>query len=201
MPDGRQYRDGRHTDGARQSGSRPLAGRRAVLRAWSLALLAAAVASFDWVPGPAGSEARVAARAWDVGGLFGGGWEGDKDPVNPFTLYGTVQCVVGVGGGEWGVGMRGEEGKGEWEAQGPHTPRDASAARVTMAWDGIFAAWKKYYIERLEGEKVLSRAKGFTATACVAALDNAAETPELQALPIGAKVSVIGNAVCQGRGE
>ncbi|CAI7791304.1 unnamed protein product, partial [Closterium sp. NIES-53] len=34
----------------------------------------------------------------------------------------------------------------------------------------------------------------------VAALDNAAETPELQALPIGAKVSVIGNAVC-GKGE
>ncbi|CAI5954062.1 unnamed protein product [Closterium sp. NIES-64] len=151
LPDDRQHRVAHHTNGARQSGSRPqLVGRRAVIRAWSLALLTAAVASFDWVPGPAGSEARVAARAWDVGALFGGGWEGDKDPINPFTLYGTVQ--------------------------------------------------KKYYIERLEGEKVLSRGKGFTATACVAALDNAAETPELQALPIGAKVSVIGNAVC-GKGE
>ncbi|CAI5942274.1 unnamed protein product [Closterium sp. NIES-65] len=97
LPDDRQHRVAHHTNGARQSGSRPqLVGRRAVIRAWSLALLTAAVASFDWVPGPAGSEARVAARAWDVGALFGGGWEGDKDPINPFTLYGTVQCVTGV---------------------------------------------------------------------------------------------------------
>ncbi|CAI7884842.1 unnamed protein product [Closterium sp. NIES-54] len=110
--------DGWHTDGARQSGSRPpVGGRRTVIRTWSLALLTAAVASFDWAPVPTGSEARVAARAWDVGGLFGGVWEGDKDPINPFTLYGTVQCV------------------------GPHTSRDASAAHATVAWNVMFVAW------------------------------------------------------------
>lgn len=47
---------------------------------------------------------------------------------------------------------------------------------------------KKYVIEQLSGEKVVSRARGFTVDTCVSAIPQAAETPEFQGLPTGDKV-------------
>lgn len=70
----------------------------------------------------------------------------EKDPVQPFTLYGSV--------------------------------------------------FKKYFIEKIVDGRVVSRKKGFTSTACVNALDANKETPELQRVPAGLKVVIIGEPVC-----
>lgn len=43
---------------------------------------------------------------------------------------------------------------------------------------------------------MISRKKGFTSTACVNALDANKETPELQGVPAGLKVVIIGEPVC-----
>eukprot|EP00892_Ulva_mutabilis_P003182 jgi/Ulvmu1/12865/UM098_0050.1 len=70
-----------------------------------------------------------------------------NDPVDPFTLYGTV--------------------------------------------------FRKYLIEKLEGEKVVSRKKGITTVVCTSALPAALETPEVQFLPLGEKARLAGNAQCR----
>ena len=58
------------------------------------------------------------------------------------------------------------------------------------------ACSKKYWIEKLEGEKVVGRKKGFTATACTAAVAAASETPQFQFLPTGDKVTLAGDQKC-----
>lgn len=47
---------------------------------------------------------------------------------------------------------------------------------------------KKYQIERMDGEKVLSRQRGFTVDSCVSAITADGETPEFNGLSIGEKV-------------
>lgn len=47
---------------------------------------------------------------------------------------------------------------------------------------------KKYQIEQMEGEKVVSRSRGFTVDSCVSAVLASQETPEFNGLPTGEKV-------------
>ncbi|EFJ45471.1 hypothetical protein VOLCADRAFT_105916 [Volvox carteri f. nagariensis] len=47
---------------------------------------------------------------------------------------------------------------------------------------------KKYLIEQLQGEKIISRKKGFTVDACVGPVEVTQETPQFQGLPTGDKV-------------
>ncbi|XP_024385829.1 uncharacterized protein [Physcomitrium patens] len=76
----------------------------------------------------------------------------EKDPVEPFTLYGSIL--------------------------------------------------KKYLIEDVVDNKVVGRRKGFTASTCVNALDASKETPELQGVPAGLKVTIIGEPSCaKGQGQ
>lgn len=64
------------------------------------------------------------------------------------------------------------------------------------------ACSKKYWIEKLDGEKVVARKKGFTATACTAAVAAASETPQFQLLQTGEKVAEAGNQKCvKGEGQ
>ena len=56
--------------------------------------------------------------------------------------------------------------------------------------------YKKYLIEVLEGTKVVSRKKGFTANACVNAIKASQETPDIVGLPNGLKVSVLSDPDC-----
>jgi hypothetical protein len=49
---------------------------------------------------------------------------------------------------------------------------------------------KKYQIEQMEGEKVVSRSRGFTVDSCVSAVLASQETPEFNGLPTGEKVSI-----------
>ena len=44
---------------------------------------------------------------------------------------------------------------------------------------------KKYLIERVEGEKIVSRSPGFTVKACVGAVRQSEETPQMQGTPFG----------------
>lgn len=93
-------------------------------------------------PGPHPSDDLALAFDW-----FGNSSSRiQKDPVEPFTLYGSV--------------------------------------------------FKKYFIENIVEGKVVSRKKGFTSTACVNALDANKETPELQGVPAGLKVVIIGEPHC-----
>jgi hypothetical protein len=48
--------------------------------------------------------------------------------------------------------------------------------------------FKKYEIESMQGEKVVSRSRGFTVDSCVSAVPATAETPEFVGLPTGEKV-------------
>lgn len=109
------------------------------VKKWMVAALAAVVMS-----GVAGEPAMAF------------GWFGqpqiEKDPVQPFTLYGSIL--------------------------------------------------KKYLIEDIVENKVVGRKKGFTASACVNALDASKETPELQGVPPGLKVTIIGEPSCsKGQGQ
>ncbi|KAH7438586.1 hypothetical protein KP509_04G021900 [Ceratopteris richardii] len=93
-------------------------------------------------PGPHFSDDLAFAFDW-----FGNSSSSiEKDPVEPFTLYGSV--------------------------------------------------FKKYFIENIVEGKVVSRRKGFTTTACVNALDADKEVPELQGVPAGLKVVIIGEPQC-----
>lgn len=47
---------------------------------------------------------------------------------------------------------------------------------------------KKYQIEQMDGEKVLSRQRGFTVDSCVSAIAADSETPEFNGLSTGEKV-------------
>lgn len=61
---------------------------------------------------------------------------------------------------------------------------------------------KKYLIEDVVDNKVVGRRKGFTASTCVNALDASKETPELQGVPAGLKVTIIGEPSCaKGQGQ
>lgn len=55
---------------------------------------------------------------------------------------------------------------------------------------------KKYVIEELQGDKILSRKRGFTVNTCVGVLSAAAETPEFQGLSMTDKVAATGNQQC-----
>jgi hypothetical protein len=48
--------------------------------------------------------------------------------------------------------------------------------------------FKKYVIEVLQGEKILSRKKGFTVTTCVSTVAAAEESPAFNGLPVGEKI-------------
>jgi len=82
----------------------------------------------------------------EIAGLFGGG-ENERDPITPFTLYGTT--------------------------------------------------FKKFVIEKLQGEKIVSRSRGFTVDTCIASANTDQETPSFQFLPVGEKVRAAGNTVCE----
>jgi hypothetical protein len=73
----------------------------------------------------------------DVAGLFSSQAIDDNDPVEPFTLYGTV--------------------------------------------------YKKFFIEKLEGERITGRKKGFTTTACTSAVAASKESPDFQRLTASEK--------------
>ncbi|GAX74781.1 hypothetical protein CEUSTIGMA_g2228.t1 [Chlamydomonas eustigma] len=60
--------------------------------------------------------------------------------------------------------------------------------------------FKKYLIEVLEGEKIISRKRGFTVDTCVSTLSAAAEDglgPQFQGLPTGEKVRIAGVSSCR----
>ena len=52
-------------------------------------------------------------------------------------------------------------------------------------------------IEKLDGEKIVSRKKGITTVVCTSALPAALETPEVQFLSLGDKARLAGNAQCR----
>jgi len=61
------------------------------------------------------------------------------------------------------------------------------------------SVFKKYLIEVLDGEKIVSRKRGFTVDACVTALsveDEDALGPQFQGLPTGEKVRIAGSLIC-----
>jgi len=51
----------------------------------------------------------------------------------------------------------------------------------------------------LQGDKVVSRKRGFTVTACTSAVPAAEETPEFNSLPTGGRVFAAGKALCVKR--
>ncbi|KAL6758018.1 hypothetical protein V8C86DRAFT_2609894 [Haematococcus lacustris] len=55
---------------------------------------------------------------------------------------------------------------------------------------------KKFVIEQLSGEKILSRRRGFTVDTCVSSMAEADETPTYQMLPLGGKVTAAANVLC-----
>lgn len=57
--------------------------------------------------------------------------------------------------------------------------------------------FKKYLIEQLEGEKIVSRKRGFTVDTCVSSVKQAEETPQFQGLPTGEKVKAGASLVCR----
>jgi hypothetical protein len=61
----------------------------------------------------------------------------------------------------------------------------------------VVACSRKYLIENLEGDKVVSRKKGITTKVCTAALPVSSETPEMQFLPAGEKARLAGNQQCR----
>jgi len=60
-------------------------------------------------------------------------------------------------------------------------------------YGGVF---KKYVIEVLDGEKVVSRKRGFTVTTCVSAIAANDETPAFNSLPLGERVFNSGPYLC-----
>jgi hypothetical protein len=50
---------------------------------------------------------------------------------------------------------------------------------------------KKYQIEQMQGEKVVSRQRGFTVDSCVSAIAASEETPEFNGLAVREKVRVV----------
>ncbi|KAG2453450.1 hypothetical protein HYH02_001671 [Chlamydomonas schloesseri] len=103
-------------------------------------------------PSPAATSVATNPLADLAAGFFGGGGDADstpaeRDPITPFTLYGT--------------------------------------------------SFKKYLIEELQGEKVISRKKGFTVNSCVGAVSSAQETPQFQGLPTGDKALYAKDRVCK----
>lgn len=48
--------------------------------------------------------------------------------------------------------------------------------------------FKKYVIEKLNGEKIVSRKRGFTVDTCISVIPQELETPEFQGLPTSEKV-------------
>ncbi|KAI8477431.1 MAG: hypothetical protein J3K34DRAFT_398231 [Monoraphidium minutum] len=57
--------------------------------------------------------------------------------------------------------------------------------------------FKMFSIEQLDGEKVVSRSRGFTVDTCVSAVDEAMESPEFQRLPSGDKMRSGSNLLCK----
>ncbi|WIA09282.1 hypothetical protein OEZ86_011865 [Tetradesmus obliquus] len=57
--------------------------------------------------------------------------------------------------------------------------------------------FKKYQIEQMEGEKVVSRSRGFTVDSCVSAVLASQETPEFNGLPTGEKVQAGDGLLCK----
>jgi len=57
--------------------------------------------------------------------------------------------------------------------------------------------FKKFFINKMKGEKILSRQRGFTVTTCTAAIAAGEETPSFQGLPTGARVNAIGDRTCR----
>ncbi|KAG2498856.1 hypothetical protein HYH03_003048 [Edaphochlamys debaryana] len=84
----------------------------------------------------------------DLANVFGGNAVEDvRDPITPFTLYGTT--------------------------------------------------YKKYLIEQLDGEKIVSRKKGFTATTCIGAVEVTKETPQFQMLTTPDKALYAKEPICR----
>lgn len=106
---------------------------------------------------PAGAGGRAfflppPAAAFDLLGGLTGRRQVEKDPVEPFTIYGSIS--------------------------------------------------KKYLIENLVDNRVVSRRKGFTASACINVLEASLQTPELARLPPGLMVTEIGGPSCaKGEGQ
>ncbi|KAF8073044.1 nip7 [Scenedesmus sp. PABB004] len=57
--------------------------------------------------------------------------------------------------------------------------------------------FKQFQIEKMQGEKVVSRARGFTVDSCVSAVQASAETPEFNGLATGQKVQAGDNLLCK----
>ncbi len=55
---------------------------------------------------------------------------------------------------------------------------------------------KRFVIEVLDGEKIVSRRKGFTVETCVASALANQQMPSFQFLPLRDKVGATGNAIC-----
>lgn len=65
-----------------------------------------------------------------------------------------------------------------------------------VARGSALACSKKYVIEVLQGEKIVSRKKGFTVTTCVSAVAAADETPAFNSLPVGEKIFQAPRSLC-----
>ncbi|KXZ52827.1 hypothetical protein GPECTOR_8g210 [Gonium pectorale] len=92
------------------------------------------------------------------------------------------------------------------------TPEQTSVTANPLAELGLFGGeerdpitpftlygtnFKKYLIEQLQGEKIVSRKKGFTVDACVGAVEVTQETPQFQGLPTGDKALYAKDRVCR----
>lgn len=56
--------------------------------------------------------------------------------------------------------------------------------------------FKKFLIEELDGEKIVSRRRGFTVQTCTSTVLQADETPQYNALPMGERVGEGSNGTC-----
>lgn len=151
----------------------------------------------------------------DLAGLFGGDGEvpEERDPITPFTLYGTTFVSSGcapnpVCAEHDACALSAHILPLPYTAAAGrrHSPRppllphaQASLARCTAfhgdAWiptPQLHPLQKKFLIEQLDGEKVVARKKGFTVETCVGAVDVNQETPQFQGLPSGDKVGFAG---------
>lgn len=57
--------------------------------------------------------------------------------------------------------------------------------------------FKQFYIAKMQGEKIVSRQRGFTVNTCTAGIATASETPSFQGLATGARVNSIPDRTCR----
>jgi hypothetical protein len=116
----------------------------------------------------------------DLGGLFGGSDEGAPEP---FTLYGSNFKLFSI--------EEVRELDGLIERRAAAHPI-ASSTRPAPAPPSTFPPQHPPPPPpQLDGNKVVSRSRGFTVDTCVSAVDESVESPEFQGLSSGDKVNIL----------